>query len=174
MNKQEVIEKLQSEARYHCGEKECYKDGCTKNVELDIAIDIVNQIDEPKKPVVPQFVADWLVVCKENLAIGLSTAMNPIVLRTNNQSEKAIQWFKSVNNQETFAKAWLYGYEVEKEKLYRMKHNLTGEYLCFTLNKSFHSDDLNWCTAIQRTQKEWEEMGYWDNNLYEPEEVLND
>lgn len=62
----------------------------------------------------------------------------------------------------------------EEEKSYRMRHKLTGEYLCFTLNKSFHSDDLNWYTEIKRTQKEWEDMGYWDNNLYEPEEVLND
>ena len=28
------------------------------------------------KPIVPQCVADWIDVCKENLAIGLYTAMN--------------------------------------------------------------------------------------------------
>ncbi len=169
MNKQEAIEKLQSEARHHCGEKECYKDGCTKNVELDIAIDIINQLDELEKPILPQFVADWLEVCKENLALSLAGSMNPHILRTNNQSEKTIHWL--AENQETFAKAWIYGYEIEKEKFYRMKHKLTGEYLCFTFNKSFHSDDLNWYTAIKRTHKEWEDMGYWNNHLYEPEEV---
>lgn len=67
MNKQEAIEKLQSEARHHCGEKECYKDGCTKNVELEMAIDIINQIHEPQKVVIPKFVADWYDYTKKNI-----------------------------------------------------------------------------------------------------------
>lgn len=78
-------------------------------------------IDKKEKPVVPQFVVDWLEVCKDNLALSLANSMNPIVLRTNNQPEKTIHWFKSAKNQETFAKAWLYSYEVEKEKLYTVE-----------------------------------------------------
>lgn len=90
-------------------------------IKRDEVIDIVNQLDEPEKPIVPQFVADWLEVCKDNLALSLASSMNPIVLRTNNQSEKTIHWFKSAKNQETFAKAWVFGYEVEKEKLYTVE-----------------------------------------------------
>lgn len=166
MNKQEAIEKIKN-----LNARETFMSEIIW-VKRDEVLDIVKQLNEPGKPIVPRFVADWLAFCKENLAISLAGSMNPNVLRTNNQPEKTIHWL--AKNQETFAKAWIYGYEIEKEKSYRMRHKLTGEYLCFTLNKSFHSDDLNWYTEIKRTQKEWEDMGYWDNNLYESEEVLND
>lgn len=125
--------------------------------------DVINEIDEPKKVKLPKYVDTWYQGAKYN-GYDLYEAMTAFEI-----PDKVDTWIQC--NSETFAKAWLYGYEIEETKLYRMKHNLTGEYLCFTLNKSFHSDDLNWYTAIQRTQKEWEEMGYWDNNLYEPEEV---
>ena len=49
MNKQEAIEELQKQARHHCGEIECYKDGCEKSVELSKAINIVSCIDESQK-----------------------------------------------------------------------------------------------------------------------------
>lgn len=92
-----------------------------KEAGLTYALELVKELNEPEKVVIPQCVAEWLEVCKENLAIGLSTAMNPIVLRTNNQSAETIHWLKSARNQETFAKAWLYGYKVEKEKLYTVE-----------------------------------------------------
>ena len=78
-----------------------------------------SSLDEPEKPVVPQFVADWLEVCKDNLALSLASSMNNIVARTNNQPDKTISWI--AKNSETFAKAWIYGYEVEKEKLYTVE-----------------------------------------------------
>ena len=51
MNKQEAIELLQTSARHHCGESECYKDGCTKSIDEGKVLDIINQIDEPRKVV---------------------------------------------------------------------------------------------------------------------------
>ena len=76
-------------------------------------------IDKLKKPVLPQFIADWLEVCKDNLALSLANSMNNVVMRTNNQPNKTINWI--AKNSETFAKAWIYGYEVEKEKLYTVE-----------------------------------------------------
>ncbi|MCY7186390.1 DUF1642 domain-containing protein [Streptococcus gallolyticus] len=114
MNKQEAIEKLQSEAVNHYSETS----GWFKEIKLDIVTDIVNQLDEPVKPVIPQYVAEWLEVCKENLALSLANSMDITVMRVHHQHDKTIFWLKSAKNQETFAKAWFYGYEVEKEKLY--------------------------------------------------------
>lgn len=85
---------------------------------------------ELNKPVVPQIVADWIEVCKENLAIGLYTAMDPDFLKQWNKSDELISWFKKTRNQELFARAWLDGYEVEKEKLVKVKLKGTGQYLC--------------------------------------------
>lgn len=82
-------------------------------------LNIVKQLDEPEKPVVPQYVADWLEVCKDNLPLSLANSMNNIVMRSSNQPDKTIHWL--AKNSETFAKAWIYGYEVEKEKLYTVK-----------------------------------------------------
>lgn len=78
-------------------------------------------LNEPEKPVLPQFIADWLEVCKENLGFSLSSAMSHSTSAMKAQSNKAQGWFNLKNNQETFAKAWLFGYEVEKEKLYTVE-----------------------------------------------------
>ena len=73
------------------------------------------------KPIVPQCVADWIDVCKENLAIGLYTAMNPDFLKQWNKSDELICWIKKARNQDIFARAWVDGYEVESEKEYVIK-----------------------------------------------------
>lgn len=51
MNKQEAIEKLRQQS------SQAYDQ---RAVILEKAIDIVNQIDVPEQPVIPQFVADWI------------------------------------------------------------------------------------------------------------------
>ena len=71
---------------------------------------------ELNKPVIPQFVADWIEVCKEHLTTSLYTAMSPNFMKENNQSFDFILWIKKTSNQDLFARAWLDGYEVEKEK----------------------------------------------------------
>ena len=85
---------------------------------------------ELNKPVVKQFVADWIDVCKENLAIGLYIAMNPDFLKQYNKSNELITWIRKHKNQDIFARAWLDGYEVEKETKYTVKVKATKQYLC--------------------------------------------
>lgn len=116
MNKQGVIEKIKRRIDFFSSEGD-YDRGCRAG--LDSALLIFRELDEPEKPVIPQYMAEWLEVCKDNLALSLANSMNPIVMRTNNQPEKTIHWLKFVKNQEIFAKAWLFGYEVQNEKLYK-------------------------------------------------------
>ncbi|VMT40749.1 phage protein [Streptococcus pneumoniae] len=86
------------------------------NNNICITDDIV---DKSKiKVVVPQFVADWIEVCKEHLTTSLYTAMTPNFMKENNQSFDLILWIKKASNQDLFARAWLDGYEVEEEKRY--------------------------------------------------------
>lgn len=54
MNKQEVIEKIEKEK----SNLNAWED-LTRNRALDDALAIVRKLDEPEKPVVTQFVADW-------------------------------------------------------------------------------------------------------------------
>ena len=41
-------------------------------------------------------------------------------MKQNNQSADLMLWIKKSSNQETFALAWINGYEVEKEKRYEV------------------------------------------------------
>lgn len=106
MNKQEVIKKLKAAIpedildNYQRGEK----------AGLNFALLL---IDELEKPVVPQFVADMIVKRKR---AGQSVIKAIENLRF---YEDACKWVR--NNGETFVKAWLFGYEVEKEKLYTVE-----------------------------------------------------
>ena len=125
MNKQEAIEKLKSRVKSHWLDEEIYGDNCIKSVELGMAIDIVNQIDEPEKPVLPQFVADWIEWCKRN-KVSLLGAISPIdELGTAICDDKKVESLEAskwaTRNQETFAQAWLFGYKVDKEKLYTVE-----------------------------------------------------
>ena len=172
MNKQEAIEKINNITARETFMSEIIW------VKRDEVIDIVKQLDEPKKVVIPQFVADWLEVCKENLAIGLFVAMNPNVLEVNNQSAETIYWLKSARNQETFAKAWIYGYEVEKEKLYTVKFSnedfgKTYIGIIKTANKiGISTVPINdECSKCYFTKSELEEFKFWNNPAFEIKEV---
>lgn len=77
-------------------------------------LELIKLLDEPQPVKVPQFVADWIEVCKEHLTTSLYTAMTPNFMKENNQSFDLILWIKKASNQDLFARAWLDGYEVEE------------------------------------------------------------
>lgn len=80
----------------------------------DYAVELLNALDEPQKPVVPEFVAEWIEYAKKK-GDSLRDSFKPWILYGVEYS-KADRWID--DNQETFAQAWLSGYEVEKEPLY--------------------------------------------------------
>ncbi|EAC7897640.1 DUF1642 domain-containing protein [Listeria monocytogenes] len=71
--------------------------------------------EEPELVVVPQFVADWISRRRQegyNLIWSIS-------YENNDMPDEMYEWLTSTaDNQELFARAWLDGYEVEKEPLY--------------------------------------------------------
>nr|DAK10904.1 MAG TPA: Protein of unknown function (DUF1642) [Bacteriophage sp.] len=113
---------------------------------------------------VPQFVAEWIEVCKEHLTSSLYLAMTPSFLKSNNQGIELTLWIKK--NEETFARAWLDGYEVEKEKRYRVKvKGICGNHE--TLNREKHSNkwlfsdrEENSLYGTHHTRKELEDAGF--------------
>lgn len=124
---------------------------------------------ELNKPVIPQFVADWIEVCKEHLTSSLYLAMNPSFMRENNQSFDLALWIKNEINQETFARAWIDSYEVEKEKRYLVKAKEIGDhnnYLKYNTNQRnwyfgsrfIYVNDVD--TKIQHTRKELEDADF--------------
>lgn len=158
MNKQEVIEKIKKEkSPFNSWED------INRNNALDIALDIVEKLDEETKPLVPQFVADWLEVCKENLGFGLSNAMSHSTSAMNKQPNWVKRWFNFKDNQETFAKAWLFGYEVEKEKMYKVSLKRNG------LGMGIQQQDGSFKEKFTKT--ELSECGFDDLDVYEIKEV---
>lgn len=128
-------------------------------------IEDLQQLDEPQPVKVPPFVADWIEVCKEHLTTSLYTAMNPNFMKENNQSFDFILWIKKTSNQETFARAWLDGYEVEKEKRYlvKIKGNIKENMLVYgeLLERYYFTKSFSLNNAIySHTRKELEEAGF--------------
>lgn len=73
------------------------------------------QMNKQEKPVVPQFVADMIVKRKKQGDSLVATLVNLGAFGD------AQRWIRKGDNGDTFAKAWLFGYEVEKEKLYTVE-----------------------------------------------------
>ncbi|HEW7077690.1 TPA: DUF1642 domain-containing protein [Streptococcus pneumoniae] len=120
---------------------------------------------EREKVIVPQCVAEWIEVCKEHLTTSLYTAMTPNFMKENNQSFDLILWIKKASNQDLFARAWLDGYEVEKEKRYlvKIKGNIKENMLVYGelleryfFTKSFSLDDA----IYSHTRKELEDAKF--------------
>ena len=107
MNKQEAIELLRDVAK-----RACYRTG-RRSVHIDEIVELVNQIDEPQKVVVPEFVAEWVDETKGNCLLD-AVRFSP---------SKIEEWlyFGGKENEKTFARAWLDGYEIEQEKLYTVE-----------------------------------------------------
>lgn len=157
MNKQELIKK------YEEYENVLFDIGARAACQLFLKD--LEQLDEPRKVKVKQFVADWIEVCKEHLTTSLYTAMNPNFMKENNQSFDLILWIKNTNNQETFARAWLDGYEVEEEKRYlvKVKGNIQENMLVygeFAKRYFFTKSSSLYNVVSFHTRKELEEAGF--------------
>lgn len=108
---------------------------------------------ELNKPTVPQIVADYIKYTKD-AEWDLQEAMDDVAYEDNKDLRK---WFN--NNIELFARAWIDGYEVEKEKWYTVKMRATKQPLFYNnmYEKIFFSfGEL----ATRFTRKELEEAGF--------------
>ena len=70
-------------------------------------------VNEPEKPVVPKFVAEWIEELKK------SHSNMAWVWQVYPNEPKVKNWLES--NTEKFMRAWLDGYEIEQEKLYTVE-----------------------------------------------------
>ncbi|MDS3268292.1 DUF1642 domain-containing protein, partial [Streptococcus pneumoniae] len=141
---------------------------------VELFLKELKQLDEPKPVKVPQFVADWIDYFKKTGDWDLFQAMDYLF------GKKEIrEWLEYKNNQDLFARAWLDGYEVEKEKRYlvKIKGNIKENMLVYGelleryfFTKSFSLDDA----IYSHTRKELEnaKIGWvFDCEGFEIEEV---
>lgn len=101
----------------------------TREKQIQVSSGKIVSIDEgfihksiaPEKVKIPQLVADWIKVAKPIYSLSGAMVYG---------SPGVNKWLESWDNQETFARAWLDGYEVEKLKLCKVRLKGTGQYLC--------------------------------------------
>ena len=144
-----------------------YGYGSRDYIERNEILDLVKQLDEPQPVKVKQFVADWIEHCR---GLGYSLYQSMELVHENAEIKK---WFIFVDNQDLFARAWLDGYEVEKEKRYTVVMKTTKQPLYYNVldKKIFFSLGG---LATKFTRKELEEAGFgevFNSPLFEVEEV---
>lgn len=166
MNKQEVLKKLGGVS----------KTGRTRWVVYDEAKELIEQIDELEKPVIPNFIATELEATKMIAGKTFLDLASDITLST---KIKYSSWIDNDENARKLALAWFYGYEVEKEKTYtaKLKIIINGDnnYLNkhsdterFTLSNLYTASGA-YQTSFSRS--ELEQLNVWDNPVFEIEEV---
>ena len=111
MNKEDLIKKYEGfEGVWDANGAEIARQCFLRDLEQ------LNEIDT-KKVTVPQYVADWIEYCKTNgIALGYA-----LYCSGQASDKKVYDWIvESLENQETFARAWIDGYKIEKEKRYEV------------------------------------------------------
>ena len=121
MTKEEYTEKL---TKYYeenkLQEADSYGEGYTDGLAeaLDYAIDLAEKLDEPKKVVIPKFVDDWI---KEYSKVFTPLGIVSQILNKNLEEGVQNHWRNDEDNQKLLLNAIANGYEVEKQKKYRVK-----------------------------------------------------
>lgn len=168
MNKQELLEKIKNLSYTLTWN--------TPRINKEIVIDLIEQLDEPQKPVVPQFVADYI---EESRVKGWDLLASMCFV-LNAKNKKTTKWFYLGENKNIFARAWMDGFEVEKEKRYLVKamniyssssmlkrDDITGEWF-------FGSEAQMFASSMIHTRKQLEQAGFgwvFDCEGVEVEEV---
>lgn len=154
MNKQELIEGIEAVPAHNTRTRPW--------IDKKIVLGLIRQLDEPQKPVIPQFVAQYIKEAKE-----CSWDLQDLLKYIDEEDSKELQrWFYHECNQEMLAKAWIFGYEVEKEKKYRVvMPNISSSGGILTRIK--HDDSWIWIDTLgtiiegrTHTCKELEEAGF--------------
>ena len=153
MNKQQLIEKFE-ERKTIIGNFQGYA------VWWEDVKEIFEQLDEPQPVKIPQFVADWIEearkTCKDVADLFDFDFTN----------DEVGKWFTQERPFDLVARAWLDGYEVEKEKRYLVKVKGVSGYGRY-LNKALLSKEYFFASEneisgyrTKHTRKQLEEAGF--------------
>ena len=147
MNKQELKQLISATDYAGTTVSKEFKKGFREGMK--ISADMLEQLDEPQKPVVPKFVAEWIEYAKKK-GDSLAISFKPWNLYGVEYS-KADRWIE--DNQETFARAWIDSYEVEKEPLYEV---IIGD--LYLIKKFNNRNDFYFDTSCSLCA--WEKSAY--------------
>lgn len=161
MDKQELIEKYELELK----DVQLKFGSSFKTKVFEEVLRDLKQLDEPQKPVVKQFVADWIERIKKELSLreAMSQGYAP---------HEVDSWLREMDqdgaclNQDLFARAWLDSYEIEKEKRYLVKIIGIKDYYSYL---NYRKEENGWTVESKmevdtirtsHTRKELEQAGF--------------
>ena len=157
MNKQELIEGIEAVPAHNTRTRPW--------IDKKIVLGLIRQLDEPQKPVVPQFVADWYEEHKDILEYILFDYVYKFDKKERSDFKDWVDDFKTEVFQ-TLVNMHQFGYEVEKEKRYLVKVKGVYGYGRY-LNKSLPSNEYFFASnnefnryKTKHTRKELEEAGF--------------
>lgn len=149
MNNQELIKRIE----------QLFAFGSRDYIERNEVLNLVKQLDEPKKVKIPEFAADVIEGAR-----GHSSELEDALHYTwDNGTKEFTEWYRKKSNRDLFARAWLDGYEVEKEKRYlvKLKNNSKYvDYLVDTKENGFRFYSNIYTKRREHTRKELEEAGF--------------
>ena len=151
MNKKEVIEKIKN-----LNARETFMSEIIW-VKRDDVLDIINQLDEPEKPVVPKYVADWYEDNKGDLEFNIYNLCIEYSDNGQGMNKDLKEWFGNDSRTkpiETLMKMKFFEYEVEKEKLYTVELQNPNSDNHLVLRKNF---DGKVCVSLLHSE-------YWRGN----------
>ena len=148
-------------------------------------------VPKPELPVIPEFVAEWIEEVRKQdktliFAITHIYAKNEISESPNEEEKRIFQWMESSDNEEVFARAWLNGFTVEEEPLYRARlkvitDEFIASYLCtqssdaqdrlkaLEIGSKYIHEDYRHLSEF--TEDELKKLNIWDSEQWEVEEV---
>ena len=143
--------------KYRSGYEQGKSEGAWVGEQLKDADKIRKELN---KPVIPQFVAKKIGYFKKTDDWGLLQVMDYLF-----RDKEIKKWLEDRNNQEIFARAWLDGYEIEKEKRYvvKVKGNIKENMLVygeFVKRYFFTKSSSLYNIIYSHTRKELEEAGF--------------
>ena len=169
MNKQELIDKHESSYKIIRMDFPHIK-------ALNQLWDDIKQLDEPQKPMVPQFVADWYEANKDDFEAKLFNWYNIT------EAPDFKQWiFDNDDSLQILINMHQFGYEIEKGQLYTVQLIKTGQYLYGMGNKlsfvNIIQAELNNNPMITFSRRQLEAKGFgwvFDCEGVEVKEVENE
>ena len=148
--------------KYRSGYDQGLLDGAWVGNQLKDADKIRQELN---KVLLPEFMYDWVFECQllRNFCLIDALDSNTIHLYAK-KSESVKKWLDDKNNQELFARAWLDGYEVEKEKRYtvKVKGKIKENLLVYGLgiNRYFFARTYDSTKRNEHTRRQLEKAGF--------------
>lgn len=138
-----------------------------------VVLEAVEQLSEPEKVKVPQFVADWYEKHKDDLEYDI---WEYILHWGKQQKSEFYEWMNHANNKpfQTLVNMHQFGYDVEKEKQYIVKLKNGQPLVKAPLGGKFYFNQNITAGNYKATRKELEDAGFgevFNSPLFEVEEV---